>query len=362
MTATGFVCDERYFWVEQGPAVPLGRFDQPLEAWDSPEGKRRMLNLLDTSGLLAQLTPIPARMASEDELTRFHTADYVARVKELSEGDGGSVGEQAIVTPGSYDILALAAGGCMAAVDGVLGGDVQNAFAFVRPAGHHAERDRGRGFCIFGNTALAVMHARAGHGLGRVAVVDWDVHHGNGTQSAFYDNADVLTISIHQDRRYPQDSGGMEETGAGDGVGANINVPLPAGSGHGAYVETLAEVVMPALRAFQPELIVIASGFDANGFDPLGRMMCHSETYREMTVAIMGLAGDVCEGRLVVCQEGGYSPGYMPYCCLAVVETLSGIRTEVEDVRGAHLAGVAGQELQAHQADVIEAAAALLSA
>ena len=148
----------------------------------------------------------------------------------------------------------------------------------------------------------------------------------------------------------------------GDGVGANINVPLPAGSGHGAYVETLAEVVMPALRAFQPELIVIASGFDANGFDPLGRMMCHSETYREMTVAIMGLAGDVCEGRLVVCQEGGYSPGYMPYCCLAVVETLSGIRTEVEDVRGAHLAGVAGQELQAHQADVIEAAAALLSA
>ena len=138
-------------------------------------------------------------------------------------------------------------------------------------------------------------------------------------------------------------------------------MPLPAGSGHGAYVETISKVVVPALKAFQPELIVIACGFDANGFDPLGRMMCHSETYREMTVAIMGLAGDVCAGRLVVCQEGGYSPGYMPYCCLAVVETLAGIRTEVEDVRGQHLAGVAGEELQPHQALEIEAAAALRS-
>ncbi len=357
MTATGFVCDERYFWVEQGPAVPLARFDQPLEAWDSPEGKRRMLTLLDASGLLAQLKPIPARLASADELTRFHGSNYVARVKELSDGDGGSVGEQANVTPGSYDILALAVGGCMAAVDGVLSGEVDNAFAFVRPAGHHAERDRGRGFCIFGNTALAVMHARSVHGLGRVAVVDWDVHHGNGTQSAFYENPDVLTISIHQDRRYPQDSGGLEETGAGDGVGANINVPLPAGSGHGAYVETLSKVVVPALRAFRPELIVIACGFDANGFDPLGRMMCHSETYRQMTGALMALAADMCAGRLVVCLEGGYSPGYMPYCCLAVVETLAGIRTEVEDVRGVHLAGVAGQALQPHQADVIASAA-----
>ena len=357
---TGFVCDERYFWVQQGPAVPLGRFDQPLDAWDSPEGKRRMLNLLDTSGLLAQLTPIAARMAGLDELTRFHDFDYVAKVKALSDGDGGQVGEQATVTPGSYDILRLAAGGCMAAVDGVLAGDVDNAFAFVRPAGHHAERDRGRGFCIFGNTALAVMHGVAEGGVSRVAVLDWDVHHGNGTQAAFYDNADVLTISIHQDRRYPQDSGALEETGIGVGLGANINVPLPAGSGHGAYVETISKVVVPALRAFQPELIVIACGFDANGFDPLGRMMCHSETYREMTATVMELAAELCAGRLVVCLEGGYAPGYMPYCCLAVVETLSGIRTEVEDVRGQHLAGVAGQDLQSHQAEVIARAAALL--
>jgi acetoin utilization deacetylase AcuC-like enzyme len=359
--STGFICDERYFWVEQGPAVPLGRFDQPLDAWDSPEGKRRMLNLLDTSGLLGQLAAIPPRMATEDELGRLHDPSYVAKVRALSEGDGGSVGEQATVAPGSYDILRLAAGGCMTAVDAVLAGDVDNAFAFVHPAGHHAEKDRGRGFCIFANTALAVTEGLANYGLRRVAVVDWDVHHGNGTQSAFYDNGDVLTISIHQDRRYPQDSGGLEETGAGDGVGANINVPLPAGSGHGAYVETIDKVVVPALKSFRPELIVIACGFDANGFDPLGRMMCHSETYRAMTRALKQAAAELCAGRLVVCLEGGYSPGYMPYCCLAVVETLADVRTEVEDVRGQHLAGIAGQDLQPHQAAAIEAAAALLA-
>ena len=351
--STGFVCDERYFWVGQGPSVPLGRFEQPLEAWDSPEGKRRMLNLLDTSGLLAQLTAIPPWTASEEQLARFHDPAYVARVKELSNRDGGYVGEQAWVGSASFDILRLAAGGCMTAVDGVLAGDVDNAFAFVRPAGHHAEKDRGRGFCIFANTALAVLDGMANHGLQRAAVVDWDVHHGNGTQAAFYESADVLTISIHQDRRYPADSGGLEETGAGAGIGANINVPLPSGSGHGAYVETINQVAVPALKSFAPELIVIACGFDANAFDPLGRMMCHSGTYREMTATLMAVAAEVCGGRLAVCLEGGYSPGYMPFCCLAVVETLSGVRTEVEDVRGQHLTSLAGQDLEPHQAAVI---------
>jgi acetoin utilization deacetylase AcuC-like enzyme len=153
----------------------------------------------------------------------------------------------------------------------------------------------------------------------------------------------------------------MDETGEGDGRGANINIPLPPGSGHGAYLEVIDRVVVPALEKFGPELVVIASGFDANAFDPLGRMLCTSDTYREMTRRLKTAADGLCGGKLVVCQEGGYSPAYMPYCALAVAETLSGIRTQVEDARGQSLAFMGGQDLQPHQSEVIGRAAAMVS-
>ena len=175
----------------------------------------------------------------------------------------------------------------MRAVDAVVSGAVENAYALVRPPGHHAEPDRGRGYCIFGNIAVAIMYARARLGVTRVAVVDWDVHHGNGTQRAFYEAPNVLTISIHQDNLYPANSGAVSENGAGSGLGYNLNIPMPPGSGGGAYLAAFERLIVPALRRFKPELIMVASGLDAGGFDPLGCMMLHSEHYRRLTRLIL---------------------------------------------------------------------------
>jgi acetoin utilization deacetylase AcuC-like enzyme len=310
--ATGLVQDERYFWIELGPYLPLGKHRQPFPAMDSPDGKRRILSLFRESGITKHLTEIEPQIATETQLARFHTQEYINRVQALSNAFGGEVGDFAALCAGGYDFACLAVGGCISAFDAVLEGKVENAFALVRPCGHHAERDRGRGFAIFSNVALAVLDARERHGVDRVAVVDWDVHHGNGTQWAFYEDPRVLTISIHQDRLYPIESGGLEETGRGAGKGYNINVPLPPGSGHAAYVETMKQVVVPSLRRFKPQLISVACGFDANALDPLGHMLCHSGTFREMTTLLKATAQEICSGRLIICLEGGYAPAYIP--------------------------------------------------
>lgn len=356
---TGIVWDERYAWHDAGPSS-TSPWVEPYPALDRPEAKRRLWSLLEASGLAARLTPIRARPATEEELLRFHAASYVERVRNIAAAGGGDAGESARFGRNGFEIARLAAGGCIAAVDAVLRGEVQNAYALVRPAGHHAEPDRGRGFCIFANVVLAVEHARRAHGVKRVAVVDWDVHHGNGTQMAYYADPNVLTISLHQEGCYPMDSGSASEIGEGAGRGANINLPLPPGSGDGAYRTALDCVVIPALTQFRPELIVVASGYDAAANDPLGRMLCHSETYRAMAAAVLQAARSMCGGRLVVCHEGGYSPTYAPFCGLAVIETLSGERTDVQDPMLAWYASLGGQALQPHQAKVIGAAAARL--
>jgi len=196
--------------------------------------------------------------------------------------------------------------------------------------------------------------------VGRVAVVDWDVHHGNGTQDAFYDDPRTLTISVHQDNCYPKDSGTMAERGEGAGHGYNINLPLPPGSGHGAYLAAFDQVVVPALQRFAPDLIVVASGLDANGLDPLARMMCYGETYRQMTARLMACAEAACGGKLVICHEGGYSPQFVPFAALAIIEQLSGHRVKVVDPWSGFIAANAGHDLQPHQAVVIKAAARLL--
>jgi acetoin utilization deacetylase AcuC-like enzyme len=292
---------------------------------------------------------------------RYHTPEYIGKVKALSDGGGGDAGEAAYLGANCYDIARLSAGASLEALNAVLDGRVGNVYALARPAGHHATRDYGRGFCIFCNIALAILNAKAQGKVGKVAVVDWDVHHGNGTQDAFYSDPSVLTISLHQAGYYPPDSGWLDENGVGPGRGYNINVPLPPGSGHGAYVETMKRIVVPALRRFHPEVIVVASGLDANAQDPLARMMCHSGTYREMTSLVKTAAQELCGGRLVACHEGGYAPGYVPWCALAIIEVLADISTSWQDSALDWIAGWPGQELQPDQAEVIGKAAALVT-
>jgi acetoin utilization deacetylase AcuC-like enzyme len=257
--------------------MPASLTVQPMGHVESAEGKRRIRNLVEVSGLMDHLVQLRPRPATEAEILRLHTTEYVERIKKMSSEMGGEAGEETPFGRGSYEIALLAAGGCITAVDAVLDGKVDNAYALVRPPGHHAEKDQGRGFCIFGNIALAAMHARQARGLSRVAIVDWDVHHGNGTEHAFYADPTVLTISVHQDNNYPPSSGALADTGSGTGRGYNINIPLPPGSGVGAYVATFERVVGPALAAFRPELILIASGLDANAMDPLASMMMTSD-------------------------------------------------------------------------------------
>ena len=361
--AAGLVWHELYMWHDTGTAawvVPPGLTVEPLRHLENPDGKRRIRNLLEVSGLMEQLVQLRPRPATEAEVLGLHTRDYVERIRRLSSEGGGDAGELTPFGPGSYEIALLAAGGCLEAVDAVLDGRVSSAYALVRPPGHHAEADRGRGFCIFGNTALAALHARRARGLERVAIVDWDVHHGNGTEHAFYEDQTVLTISVHQDNNYPPGSGAIRDTGAGRGEGYNLNIPLPPGSGVGAYVATFERVVAPALRAFRPELILVASGLDASAMDPLASMMMTSDGYRKLTQIMLACAAELCDGRLVICHEGGYSPAYVPYCGLAVIEELAGVRTGLEDPLLGLLAGMAGQELQPHQEAVIREAAALV--
>ena len=342
--------------------IPAGLTVQPLGHLENAEGKRRIRNLLEVSGLIEHLVLLKPRAATEDEILRLHTREYVDRIKRESANLGGDAGDLTPFGPGSYEIALLAVGGCITAVDAVLDGTVDNVYALVRPPGHHAERDTGRGFCIFANVALAALHAREVRGMSRIAIVDWDVHHGNGTEHAFYDDPSVLTISIHQDNNYPPQSGAITDTGSGSGEGFNINVPLPAGSGVGAYVETFERVVAPALRSFRPELIFVASGLDASAMDPLASMMMTSDGYRKLTQVMLGVAREVCDGRLVVCHEGGYSPAYVPCCGLAIVEELSGRRTDVADPLLGLLASFGGQDLQPHQDAVIREAMKLAAA
>jgi acetoin utilization deacetylase AcuC-like enzyme len=361
--ATGLVWHERYMWHDTSRAMgpfPAGGWLEPGEAAENAGTKRRLKNLLDVSRLTEQLVPVAPRPATVEEVLRVHTPGHVERIRTLSAAGGGDAGDGiTALGAGSYEIALLSAGGAIAAVDAVLDGTVDNAYALVRPPGHHAVADSGMGFCLFNNCAIAAHHAR-GRGVSRLAIVDWDVHHGNGTQAAFYDDPAVLTISLHQDNCFPPGSGTLDENGRGAGEGANLNVPLPAGSGSPAYVAAFERVVLPALDRFRPELVLVASGLDANGMDPLARQLVDSDGFRRLTALVLDAAQRHAGGRLVLVHEGGYSQAVVPFCGLAVLEELSGVRTEVADPFAALIAMQAGPGVLPHQKAAIDRAAALV--
>ncbi len=359
---TGLVWDERFMWHDTGTRFgPIGGLDwmEPIEPPESAPGKRRIKNLLDASGLSRSLVMLAPAPASDADLLRVHTQAHLDRIRQVSESGGGNLARRFATTRVGADgewIARLAAGAGIAAVDAVLAGTVDNAYCLHRPPGHHAEPDEAMGFCIYGNAAIAGLYALETAGLARIAFVDWDAHHGNGTQAAFRRDPRALTISLHQDRAFPPDSGAADEIGEGEGAGTNINIPLPPGSGEGTYLAAFERVVLPALAAFRPDMMFVPSGFDSGGHDPLARMMLTSDSFRRMTELLMDAAADLCGGRIVMLHEGGYAPHIVPFMALAVFEALSGEKTDVTDPFLAALSGNPWQALQPHHDRAIAAA------
>ena len=363
---TGFVWHEAYAWyqlgIEAGFVRPDGQGVQPDRHAYDPDTVRRFRNLIDMSGLADHLVCIKPKPASEADILRVHTRQHLEQIRSLSAHvTGGETEPSSPIPAGAFDIALLAAGGALAAVDAVMDGKVDNAYALLRPAGHHSTPSASRGFCVFSNAAIAGRYLLDARGVNRIAYVDWDVHHGNGTQAAFYGEKRALTISIHQDRCFPVNDGFLHQLGEGDAVGTNLNIPLPPGSSVDAYVAAYDRVIIPALKAFRPDFIIVPSGLDAGAMDPLGRMMMNSEGYRSLTRKILAVADELCKGRLVFTHEGGYSRWAVPFYGLAIMEEISGRRTGIEDPFLEWHKALGGQELMPHQEAVIDAAAANLN-
>ena len=334
--ATGFFSDERCFWHAGGNyafTLPVGGLVQPTFGGlpENPETKRRLKNLMEVTGLMGDLDCRGAEPASWEDLRRVHPEAYLAEFKQLSDAGGGELGRRTPFASGGFEIAALSAGLSMAAVEAVVTGELENAYALSRPPGHHCLPDFPNGFCLLANIAIAIEAAKANHGLGRVVVVDWDVHHGNGTEGIYYERDDVLAISLHQDGNYPTDSGFVTDRGKGAGLGYNINVPLPAGTGHKAYLHAMDKIVRPAIDQFKPDLIIVACGYDAAVVDPLARMQATAETFAEMTLRMKDAAAAHCDGKLVLVHEGGYSEVYVPFAGHATIAALSGSKIEAPD-------------------------------
>lgn len=266
-------------------------------------------------------TVLEPRSATDEDLMRVHTREHIAGIV-ARRGRASMIDEDTFTSPDSDDIARLAAGAVLTAVDQVLDGPAgSRALALVRPPGHHAEADKAMGFCLYNNIAVGAAYARS-RGLSRVAIVDYDVHHGNGTQAMFYEDPSVLFVSSHQFPFWPG-SGAASEAGRGAGEGFTLNVPLTMGDRDDVVERTYAETVLPRLREFKPQLLMISAGFDAHEQDPLGQLRMSTAGFGRLTSALLGVADEVCEGRVVLVTEGGYDLKALSDSLDAVIEVLS---------------------------------------
>jgi acetoin utilization deacetylase AcuC-like enzyme len=257
------------------------------------------------AGLLTGRRLLEPPAATDADLVRVHSQRYVHLIGEACRAGGGWLDADTIVTPGSDAAARAAAGGAMLAVDEALG-DARRAFALVRPPGHHALAERGMGFCVYNGIAIAAAHALERHGLERLLIVDWDVHHGNGTQAIFEADPRVSFFSVHQWPHYPG-TGPAEETGRGAGEGTTINVPVPAGTGDAGYGRVLREVLAPVARRYRPQLVLVSAGFDAHRDDPLSGTRVSTAGFAAMARQVLALAEELCDGRVAFVLEGGYN-------------------------------------------------------
>jgi acetoin utilization deacetylase AcuC-like enzyme len=293
---TGFVYHPDYLQHDMGAGHP-----------ESPQRLRAIRVRLETAGTLKRLTPIEPSVAAEEWIITVHAPAYVARLKATAPATGRvSLDPDTAMSPGTLRAAFLAAGGALAAVDAVMAGQVDNAFCAVRPPGHHAERGRAMGFCFFNNVAIAARYLQRKHGIERVLIVDWDVHHGNGTQHSFYDDPSILFFSTHQSPHYPG-TGLASERGEGPAEGLTINVPLSQGLGDPEYRQIFEHDLVPAADRFKPQCVLISAGFDAHRDDPLAGMGLTEDGYATLTRIVGGIARRHSSGRIISCLEGGYN-------------------------------------------------------
>lgn len=293
---------------------------------ERPERYDAVTQALSQAGLTKSLGRIETRSATEDEIAACHSRPYIQTVKreiaggarELSTGDTN-------VGPRTWEVALNAVGGVLNAVDAVVSRKAVNAFCAVRPPGHHARPEQGMGFCVFNNIALAARYAQRKHGMGRVLIADWDVHHGNGTQDIFYENGSVFFFSVHQSPWYPY-TGKENETGASKGVNCTMNCPFPAGSGREQILGAFRNKLKPAADAFKPDLVLISAGFDSRKDDPLGQFTLADEDFAEMTSLLLEVADKHAGGRLVSVLEGGYNLKGLASASTAHVKTLASAR------------------------------------
>ena len=342
MYSTGLVFDERFLHHDTGAEATVvtrdGSFQIDPEAHpSSTQITRRIKQFLDGSGLSGRMQSIAARAATDEELQAYHTRAYIEGVRAHANGGPasgkwGEIEKDTPLSPGSFEAALYAAGGALEATRAVLEGEVRNAYALLRPPGHHALSNRCMGYCVFNNAALAAHYARKTYGLERILIVDWDVHHGNGTQDAFYSDPGVLFLSLHQHNWYPKLSGELEQVGSGAGAGYTVNIPLPPGTGDRGYRAAFEQLVMPIGLQYRPQLVIISAGQDPSWLDPLAQMCMTMTGFRTLSSLMLDLAGEVCEGRLVMVQEGGYSVAYVPYCTAGAVEALLGVDLGIVDL------------------------------
>ena len=311
MGKTGLVYHPAFLEHDMGPGHP-----------ESPNRLRAIMQRLEESGTATQLTRLQPRRAEDEWITQIHTPNYVALLNQHAPTDGRvSLDPDTSMSPGSLQAAYLAAGGALTAVDAIMANQVDHVFCAVRPPGHHAEAGRAMGFCLFNNVAIAARYVQKKYGLTRVLIVDWDVHHGNGTQHSFEEDPSVLFFSTHQYPHYPGTGRGTER-GKGTGEGFTINVPMEAGEGDEAYHAIFLKARVPAADEFKPEFVIISAGFDAHKDDPLASMGLTEAGYTDLTHLVAGIAKRHAKGRILSSLEGGYNLTALAYSVDAHIKAL----------------------------------------
>ncbi len=316
----GFACSPIYLKHDTGEHV---------------ENAKRLVAImahLEQSRLKSQLVSIENRPATIQELALVHDRQHITRIKDMAQKGGGWLDADTVMSADSYQAALYAVGGAISATETVMDGRVASAFALLRPPGHHATPERAMGFCLFNNVAIAAKYVLHKYKLERILIIDFDVHHGNGTQAAFYDDPRVLYISTHQYPHYPG-TGGVDETDSGLAGGTTINIPLPAGCGDGEYLRVFREIIIPAAGHFKPQLILVSAGYDAHWADELAMMGLTTTGFAQIIRIIKVMAGKLCSGRLVLSLEGGYELRALASSVKATFDVLLG-KTDIEDKLG----------------------------